>query len=245
MNIRKLFTRPENYTAMDEMSPADRAKQTWDNRDGSVIIQNYNLRLLNIGQLAVNVILVGALIFSSMKSSVQPFVVFANPQNGEVWHVGTAAEAQNFEPTEEMKRYFMANFIKNTREIPLDPVVYKKNLLQAYNFMTKDAGFKYQAQLENDKVGEKLGHSTVVVDIVSIVPVESGKSYQVRWTETELTIDNGKKTVTPYSGIFSVQTMQVDDEKQLAANPIGFYILDFNYSKDATDVNNPKTANNN
>ena len=107
MNIRKLFTRPENYTAMDEMSPADRAKQTWDNRDGSVIIQNYNLRLLNIGQLAVNVILVGALIFSSMKSSVQPFVVFANPQNGEVWHVGTAAEAQNFEPTEEMKRYFM------------------------------------------------------------------------------------------------------------------------------------------
>ena len=154
MNIRKLFTRPENYTAMDEMSPADRAKRTWDNRDGSVIIQNYNLRLLNIGQLAVNVILVGALIFSSMKSSVQPFVVFANPQNGEVWHVGTAAEAQNFEPTEEMKRYFMANFIKNTREIPLDPVVYKKNLLQAYNFMTKDAGFKYQAQLENDKVGE-------------------------------------------------------------------------------------------
>ena len=85
-----------------------------------------------------------------------------------------------------------------------------------------------------------VGKKTVSVEIVSIVPMDSGNSYQVRWTETSYSIGEDKKDVTPYSGIFTVQTIKSDDEKQVAINPIGFYITDFNWSKDATAVNSDK-----
>lgn len=242
MNLKKmLFKQPNLNEGYNPKSPAEKnAKDIWDKREGSVIVQNHNLRRLNIGQLAVNLILVGAIAFLATKSSVQPFVVFANPENGEVWHVGTAQEAKDFEPGESIKKYFMANFIKKIREIPLDPVVRSQNLTTGFSFMTRSAATKLQSQLQNEKVQDMVGKKTVSVDIVSIVPMDSGNSYQVRWTETSYSIGEDKKDVTPYSGIFTVQTIKSDDEKQVAVNPIGFYITDFNWSKDATAVNSDK-----
>lgn len=243
MNLKKtLFSKPEMFTNVHPSSPAEKAKAVWEEREGKIVVQNYNLRRLNILQLVINLLLVGAIVFLATKSSVQPFVVFANPENGEVWHVGTAEEAKSTEPTEAMKKYFMANFVKKVREIPLDPVVYKKNLTTGFSFMTRDAANKLQVQLENEKVSEKLGHDTITVNIVSIIPIEGGSSYQVRWTEEEFGIGTGQKSLTPYSGVFTAQQIKSDDEKQLAINPIGFYISDFNWSKDATAVNDVKAA---
>lgn len=245
MNLKKmLFKQPNLNEGYNPKSPAEKnARDVWDQREGSVIVQNHNLRRLNIGQLVVNLVLVGAIVFLSTKSSVQPFVVFANPESGEVWNVGTAQEAKDFEPNEAVKKYFMANFIKKIREIPLDPVVRSKNLTTGFSFMTRSAATKLQNQLENEKVQNLVGNSTVTVDIVSIVPMDSNNSYQVRWTETTYGMKDGKKTVTPYSGIFTVQTIKSDDEKQIAINPIGFYISDFNWSKDATAVNDKNSKN--
>ena len=162
MNLKKmLFKQPNLNEGYNPKSPAEKnAKDIWDKREGSVIVQNHNLRRLNIGQLAVNLILVGAIAFLATKSSVQPFVVFANPENGEVWHVGTAQEAKNFEPSESIKKYFMANFIKKIREIPLDPVVRSQNLTTGFSFMTRSAATKLQSQLQNEKVQEMVGKKT-------------------------------------------------------------------------------------
>ena len=65
----------------------------------------------------------------------------------------------------------------------------------------------------------------------------------MRWTEENFTIGTGEKKVTPYSGIFTVQTVKVEDEGQLAINPIGLYISDFSWSKDASALNTETTTN--
>lgn len=233
MDVRKdLFNRPEKFSNFDELSPADKAKRTWDEREGDIIVRNHNLRKLVMLLLLILVVLVGCIIYLATKSSVQPFVVMANPETGEIWHVGTIAEAQDFEPNEAMKKYFVSNVVKNLREMPLDPVVYTDNTKKGFYFMTRDAVAKVQGLRQEEHVSELFGRQTVTVNIVSVLPMEGGNSFQVRWTEDTFNLGSESKTTTPYTGIFTTQMIAQKDEAVLANNPIGFYITDFSVSRD-------------
>lgn len=237
MNIKNIFfNRPQQYTDFSTLTPAEKAKRKWDEREGAIIAQNYNLRLLNIGQLIVNIGVCGIVAWMASRSSVQPFVVFANPESGEIWHVGTAADAKDFTPTEEIKKYFISSFIKNVREIPLDEVVYKHNLVKGFSFLTTGTADKLQALLKDENLVEKIGRQeTSQVRIVSILPIDTGFSYQVRWQEEEYHFLTKKKFTKSYTGVFSTQIIKVNDPKSMELNPIGFYITDFNWSQDATN----------
>ena len=127
--------------------------------------------------------------------------------------------------------------------MPLDPVVYKENLSTAYGFLTKNAALKLQTMLKSEKTTEKFGHQTVQINISTILAMEGGHSYQIRWNEEVFTIGTGEKKVTPYSGIFTIQIIKSDDEAQLLINPLGMYISDFSWSKDASAVNTESTTN--
>jgi len=237
MNVQSLFHKPERFTDYDPESPASRAARKWDEREGEIIVQNYNLRRLLTGFMAVIVILTVALVYKSMSSDVMPYIVEVDQVTGQVRNVGTVEEARNYEPGEEVYKYFLSRFVKNTREIPLDPVVYKENLVEANGFLTIDAANKLQTMLRTEKITEKFGLQTVQINISTVLPMEGGHSYQIRWTEENFTLGSGEKKVVPYSGIFTVQTIKSKDERQRAINPIGLYISDFSWSKDATAIN--------
>jgi len=246
MNVKKdLFKKPERFTNFDDLSPAERAERVWDEREGDIIVRNYNLRRMVYFLLFLLAVAVGSIIFLATKSSVQPFVVMANPENGEIWHVGTVAEAQNFEPNEAMKKYFVNSVVKNLREMPLDPVVYNENTKKAFYYMTRDAVAKLQGIRANERVSEVFGHQTVTVNIVSCLPMEGGNSFQVRWTEDTYNLGAETKTTTPYTGVFTTQMIPQKDEAVIANNPIGFYITEFSMTRDTVgDMNrNQQNAN--
>ena len=96
-------------------------------------------------------------------------------------------------------------FIKDARNIPLDPVIYKSQLTDAYNFLTTDAANILQSKMAEEKTTEKFGKKTVQVNITNILPIDDGKSYQVRWTEDEYTIVSQRRTVTPYTDVYKRQ----------------------------------------
>ena len=243
MNIKNLFNKPEKFTNYEPESPAARAARKWDEREGEIIIQNYNLRRLLLGMLAVVMFLTVGLVYKSLSSNVMPYVVEVDTVTGAIRNVGTVEASKNYQAGESVYKYFLSKFLKNTREIPLDPVVYRENLTTAYGFLTKNAALKLQTMLKSEKMTEKFGHQTVQINIATILPMEGGHSYQIRWTEENFTIGNGEKKVTPYSGIFTVQTIRSEDESQLAINPIGLYISDFSWSKDASAVNTETVTN--
>ena len=243
MNIKGMFKRPEKFTNYDPGSPAARAARKWDEREGEIVVQNQNLRLLLAGMMVVAIVLTGGLVYKSMASAVMPYVVEVDTTTGAVRNIGTVAASAEYTPGEAVYKYFLAKFLKNTREIPLDPVVYKENLTTAYGYLTKDASTKLQTMLRTERTTEKFGHQTVQINVSTILPMEGGHSYQIRWTEEEFIIGTGEKTITPYSGIFTVQTIRSEDEEQLAINPIGLYITDFSWSKDASALNTEKTTN--
>ena len=243
MNIKNLFSKPEKFTNYEPESPAERAARKWDEREGEIIVQNYNLRRLLVGLMAVVTILTLGLVYKSLSSNVMPYIVEVDKTTGMVMNVGTVEASAHYQAGESVYKYFLSKFLKNTREIPLDPVVYKENLTTAYGFLTKNAATKLQTMLKTEKTTEKFGHQTVQINISTILPMEGGHSYQIRWTEEAFTIGTGEKKVTPYSGIFTVQTIKSEDEEQLEVNPIGLYISDFSWSKDASAVNTESTTN--
>ena len=242
MNLKDIFSKPEKFTDYENESPAARAERKWDEREGEIVVQNYNLRLLLIGLMFVVIILVGALVYKSLSSSVIPYVVEVDTTTGAVRNIGTIESSKNYQPGDAVHKYFLSQFVKNVREVPLDPIVYRENLNSSYGFLTKDALAKLQTMLKTEGINEKFGHQTVQIEISTVLPMEGGHSYQVRWQEESFTIGTGEKKVTPYNGIFTVQTIQSSDEEQLAVNPIGLYISDFSWSKDASAVNTEKVT---
>jgi len=232
----KFFNRPEKFTTIQPKTPAEKAEDKWDRRIGATVIQNANLRKIIVGLIIVIVLLTAGLVIQSLKSAVVPYVVEVDSSTGMVRNAGIVKES-NYTPKDAEIKYFLSKFVINTREIPLDPVVYKDHWNSAYAFLTKAAAAKMNAEIKNEKVAEKFGRKTVQVNITSILPMEGSNSYQIRWNEEEFSIGSGEKIVTPMTSIFTITNIPAKDEETLKVNPLGIYISDFNWSKDATASN--------
>ena len=231
-----LFSRPEMYSNIEPKSPAEKAQAVWDDREGAIIVRMANLRRMIVLLCVVCVVLAGGLVYQSLKSSVVPYIVEVDTQSGRVRNAGVLRE-EGYTPQEAETRYFLNQFLIHIREMPLDPIVYKTNLTSAFSFLTKDAATKMNAEFRNEKTAEAFGSKTVQVQIVSCLPMEGSSSWQIRWNEEEFSIGSGQKKVIPMSGIFTVTNIPPKEEAVLDVNPLGIYISDFNWTKDATAGN--------
>lgn len=209
MNIRNLFSKPEKFTNYEAISPAMRAARKWDEREGEIIVQNYNLRRLLVGMLAVVIVLTVSLVYKSLSANVMPYIVEVDTTTGMVRNVGTVEASKHYQAGESVYKYFLSRFLKNTREIPLDPVVYKENLTTSYGFLTKDAAKKLQTMLKTEKLTEKFGHQTAQINISTIFPLKVWNFYQIRWTEeffNEKTIQHSAEEVFLFAFNFYAQS---------------------------------------
>ena len=209
MNISNLFSKPEKFTNYEAISPAMRAARKWDEREGEIIVQNYNLRRLLVGMLAVVIVLTVSLVYKSLSANVMPYIVEVDTTTGMVRNVGTVEASKHYQAGESVYKYFLSRFLKNTREIPLDPVVYKENLTTSYGFLTKDAAKKLQTMLKTEKLTEKFGHQTAQINISTIFPLKVWNFYQIRWTEeffNEKTIQHSAEEVFLFAFNFYAQS---------------------------------------
>lgn len=225
------FSREKKFTELEDNNPCEQARKIWNERDGYLVAQNNTLRKVIVGLLIVTVSLTAGLVVQSTKSSVAPYIIEVDSTTGMARNVGTVEE-QAYKPQEAEIKYFLSEFIKNTREIPLDPVVYKQKWNKAYTFLTRNSAEKMNAEMQIENPAQYLGKKTVQVNIVVVVPM-SENSYQVRWTEEEFTIGSGKKKSKTMTGIFTVIIATPKDEDTLKTNPLGIYFTDFNWSKEA------------
>lgn len=176
---QKFVSKPEKFTTYEPESPAEKAARKWDEREGEIIVQNYNLRRLLVGVLAVIMILTVGLVYKSLSTNVMPYIVEVDTVTGAVRNVGTIESSTHYQAGEAIYKYFLSKFLKNTREIPLDTVVYRENLSASHGFLTKNAAIKLQTMLKTEKTFERFGHQTVQINISTILPLEGGHSYRV------------------------------------------------------------------
>lgn len=233
----KLFEKQrESFTDGHVLNPTEQAALIWAGRDGHYIIQNHNLRRIIVGLLIAQVMTTGGLVYQSLKSTVEPYVLEVDHTTGAVKNVGMVA-TEKYQPQEASVKYFLRQFIMDTREVELDPISYKKRRVRAYSFCTENSLAKLNAEIQSENKNADFGKKTVQVNIDSILPIEGGSSYTVRWTEEEFFIGSGQKKTVAMSGVFTVALVQPKDAETIKTNPLGIYFSDFNWSKDSTEAN--------
>ncbi len=211
----------------EPVTPYQKAGQMWDERIGSARVQARNWRLMAFGCLALSAGLSASVVWQSHQSRVVPYVVQVD-RLGEAQAVAPAIA--NYKPADGEIAWFLARFIADVRSLSSDPVVARKNWLEAYDYTTNHgAAYLNQFAQEHDPFKD-LGERTVSVQVTSVVRV-SGESFQVKWIEQHFDHD-AVASVEHWTGILTVITKPPASAEVLRKNPLGLYVNAIDWSRE-------------
>mgnify|MGYP000861942590 CR=1 FL=1 len=181
----------------------------------------------------VNMILIFALIYFSLRSDYLPYVIEVDNQTKKLLN-STVLQKNNNELPEETANYFLGRFILDTRSISLDPKLYESNLKEASYFLTPATQQKLKSIIEAENNYLKIQNKTTVnatVKTINKIPNQTN-SYQIRWEESQYRNNGELEFTNYYVGIFSIDRVSVKNEEMVKINPFGIIIKDFNISRE-------------
>ncbi len=221
----------------EAITPYQKAAQVWDNRIGQAVQAAGAWRLFGIISSLTCLGLSGGIVWLACQNRVTPYVVEVD-QSGEVRAVSPAL--QHYSPTDAQIAWFLARFITNLRSLSSDPVLVRRNWLEAYDFVSKRAlSFLSNEAQAHDPFAD-LGERTVSVTITSVIRA-SPASFQVKWTER--TYRSGILSDTSdWTAILTVRQTLPDRADLLRKNPLGLYIEDMAWSQDFAAKGNAAAA---
>jgi len=208
-------------------TPYQAAQQCWDDRIGNARVQATNWRLMAFACFGLALAMSAALIWKSTRSTLTPYVVEVS-QLGEVRAVGAADET--YRPTDAQIANHLTRFITDVRSLSIDPIVVRKNWLEAYDFVSdRGAVVLNDYARANDPFG-RIGETSVSVEVTSVVRA-SDTSFQIRWIERTYA-NSALVTTDRWTAIASIAVRPPRDEQRLRRNPLGLYINGLNWSRE-------------
>ena len=229
----KFMTQPFNTDTKNYSSkrpaetPYQRVKKIWDQRLGSSLMQAKNWRLMAMINGMIALILLILLMVTLVTYHQNRVFIAEVAATGQVRNV--ALLKTTYQPTLAQKEYFVTQFIEMIRSVPLDPVAAKKNWVTAYDFLSQRAAKKLNQQWQKNNPIDLLGKKTVSVVVESIDPITED-TFNVTWKETAVSTNGLDPVNTTYSGVFTTTILQPTLQQQIMKNPLGIYIVDFNFS---------------
>lgn len=214
------------------------AADVWDRRIGTARVQAHNWRLAALIALFIALMSVAGLLYVTMHRPLKLHVLEID-RHGKPGRIVLAEAA--YTPDVAQIGYQVAQLVELVRERPLDPVVLRQNWEEAYHFLAGDAvvamneyarqhsGLEIPTSLSSGSGGRLV---TRTVEITSVLP-RTEHSYQVHWIETQYSggvVDLRE----PYTGIFHVALDPPRDEAELFRNPLGLYVVHFEWTRDFT-----------
>jgi len=208
-------------------TPYHRAGQLWDERIGSARVQAKNWRLVSFGTLGMALLLGGGMLWQASQSRVTPYVVQVD-KFGAVQAIGPAI--QNYSPTDAEIAWYLSRFVTDVRSLSLDPIVVRRNWLEAYDYATDHGALFLNQYAQANDPFKAVGERTISVQITSVVRA-SDNSFQVKWTEQIFEHDALART-EHWTAILSVVTKQPTTAEILNKNPLGLYVNGVNWSRE-------------
>ena len=220
--------------------PVGNKMEKFDNKAiGKFQTDLYNLAYLrdqatkrNKIYLVIIIILIIALVYICMTAKFKTYVVRVNDTTGEV-SSGVELKARDYSPRQAEINYFLREFIRNTRSVPNDLVVLRKNWERANHFMTAEANVKYtNLAVKEGRTLNKI-QGKMIEPTISTLQLQPGmdRTYQIRWIE-ETFSSAGISTRASYSGLFTIVVNPPKSESELQINPLGLKISDLVYQKE-------------
>lgn len=218
----------------EPVTPYQKAAQLWDERLGSARVQARNWRLMAFGCLTMSIGLAGGVLWMSAQSRVTPYVVEVD-KLGEVQAIGPAITPYN--PADAQIAWYLARFITDVRSLSIDPVLVRRNWLEAYDYVTdRGAVFLNDFARANDPF-KAVGERSVSVQVTSVVRV-SDESFQVKWIEK--TYDHDILAKTEYwTAILTIVVKPPRTADVLRKNPLGIYVNGLDWSRELNPGESP------
>ena len=226
--------------------PVGNKMEKFDNKAiGKFQTDLYNLAYLrdqatkrNKIYLVIIIILIASLVYVCMTAKFKTYVVRVNDTTGEV-SSGIELKARDYSPRQAEINYFLREFIRNTRSVPNDLVVLRKNWERAGHFMTSQALTKYNnLVMKEGRTLDKI-RGSMIEPTINTLQLQPGmdRTYQIRWIEESYS-GGGTVTRASYSGLFTVVVSPPTKETELQVNPLGLKISDLVYQKENEAVVN-------
>lgn len=218
----------------EPVTPYQKAQQLWDERLGSSRVQARNWRLMAFFCLVLATGLAAGLLWQSAQSRITPYVVEVDKLGGVQ---AVAPAVQPYEPTDAQIAYHLARFVQDVRSLSIDPIVVRKNWLEAYDYATDRAAQVLNAFARTNDPFKAVGERSVSVEVTSVVRA-SDDSFQIKWMEQ--TWQGGSLAKTErWTGILSVVVRQPRDVATLRKNPLGIYVHGLDWSRELNPGETP------
>jgi len=216
-------------------TPYQKAAQLWDERIGSARVQARNWRLMAFGSLALSMGLAVGMAWQSMQSRVVPYVVEVD-RLGEVRAVAPAIET--YQPTDAQIAWHLGRFIAGVRGVSVDPVLVRRNWLDAYDFATDRAAVFLNDYARTNDPFAAIGTRSVSVQVTSVVRA-SDSSFQVKWTEQ--VYERGSLARTErWTAILTTVIQPPRSAEVLRKNPLGLYVNAIAWSRELDPATAPE-----
>ena len=224
-----MFRRPSvRYGATPEPeTPYQKAGQVWDERIGSARVQAKNWRLAFFAMLTLSSGLASGLVWQSARGTVTPWVVQVD-KFGQAQAVAPAAA--DYRPTDPQIAWHLACFIEEVRSIPADPVVLRRDWLEAYDYVTGKGALALNDYARTNDPFSRVGKAQVSVEVSSVIRA-SGDSFRIEWVERRY-VDNALAATERWSAILTIVVQTPTDADRLKKNPLGIYVHALNWSKE-------------
>ena len=233
MSVELIESPVSNRVPEAPETPYLKAQQEWDSRIGQTVVQAKNWRLVAVSVSLVALILAVGTVTLAIRPSVTPVVIALNAKSGEPTVLGKIGEIA-YKPKLQEIKYFLGEFIQKVRTVPSDPVIIKKNWLDAYRFLRREAATKLNSITNTDAGGalRHIGKQTVIVQLIAVNQVGNSNSYQTRWKESRYNKNGGLMEEYVMSGVFTIEVTTPETEEVLAINPLGIFITSFGWSRE-------------
>jgi type IV secretory pathway TrbF-like protein len=226
-----------NPVPMKPLSPPETAfraaQQAWDLRLGSAVVSARNWRFACLSTLALLGLTAATLLALINQQRVIPVLVGVDKETGEARTLGPVEQTQ-YQPGELEVKYFLAQFIRNVRSVPLDPVVIRQNWVKTYAFLRADAAALLNEMTQKDPNSpiNKIGKVLITVQPLSIVKIPDTSSYQLRWQETVFSPHGQKEDEYTMLATVIIELDPPKDEQTLQDNPLGLFIKNFQWNRE-------------
>jgi type IV secretion system protein VirB5 len=208
-------------------TPYQRAGQAWDERLGAARVQARNWRLAALLALGVAATATGGLAWRAATGTVTPWVVEVD-RLGRVQAVGPATDG--WRPNDAQVAWRLADFIRETRSVPADPVVLRDNWLRAWSCATGDAARALADHAGREDPFARADREQVTVEVASVVRA-SPASFRVEWVERRY-VDGALAGAERWTAILGVALRRPSDPATLRANPLGVFVSTLDWSRE-------------
>ncbi len=231
------FKRPQVHYARTPQpaTPYQSAAQAWDERIGSARVQARNWRLMAFGCLLLALSMAGGLVWRSAQSIVTPYVVEVD-KAGQVRAIGEAATP--YKPSDAQIAYHLGRFIDMVRSLSIDPIVVRRNWLDAYDYTTDRGAAVLNEYARTNDPFARVGKESVTVQITSVVRA-SDSSSNVRWTEQRY-INGAPAGTERWTAVVSIVFQTPRTEQRLRKSPLGIYVNGLSWSRELDSTEGAK-----